>query len=67
MPKLAVNERIPFRVFVMPCCMHMLCWVNSRFPSYCPGCGADVRRNIRESVTLHDLYTAHLRYSPNGA
>lgn len=34
------KERIVFRLFQMPCCGHMLCWVNPRLPSYCPECGA---------------------------
>ena len=33
------KERIKFRLFQMPCCGQLLCWVNSRRPNYCPECG----------------------------
>jgi hypothetical protein len=33
------NERVKFRVFQMPCCGQMLCWVNPRYPNFCPECG----------------------------
>jgi hypothetical protein len=36
------NEKIKFRLFRMPCCDHLLCWVNPRLPSYCPECGKPV-------------------------
>ena len=32
-------ERVLFRLIAMPCCNHMLCWVNQRLPSFCPECG----------------------------
>lgn len=47
-------ERVHFRVFVMPCCGHMLCWVNPRFPSYCPECGNHVYPGVKGAVTLSD-------------
>jgi hypothetical protein len=37
-----VNEKIPFRLFHMPCCNHPLCWVSPRLPNHCPECGANV-------------------------
>lgn len=33
------TERVNFRLFQTPCCGHLLCWVNSRLPGYCPECG----------------------------
>lgn len=33
------NERVFFRLIKMPCCGHLLCWVNPRLPTYCPECG----------------------------
>lgn len=33
------NEKVPFRLFAMPCCNYQVCWVNPRIPNYCPGCG----------------------------
>jgi len=35
----ATNERVPFRLYNMECCNLLLCWVNSRHMTYCPGCG----------------------------
>jgi hypothetical protein len=37
-----VNEKIPFRLFHMPCCNHPLCWVGPRLPNHCPECGSHV-------------------------
>jgi hypothetical protein len=37
-----INEKIPFRLFHMPCCGHMLCWVQPRYPAFCPACGIQV-------------------------
>jgi hypothetical protein len=39
---IGVNEKIPFRLFHMPCCNHPLCWVSPRLPNHCPECGAKV-------------------------
>lgn len=36
------TERVPFRLFQMPCCGHLLCWVNPRLPTYCSECGSKV-------------------------
>jgi len=33
------NEIIHFRLFQMPCCGQLLCWVNPRLPNFCPECG----------------------------
>jgi len=35
----SVRELVKFRLFKMPCCGQMLCWVNPRTPNYCPECG----------------------------
>jgi len=37
--KQLTTEFIKFKLIQMPCCGHLLCWVNPRFPSYCPECG----------------------------
>lgn len=34
------TERVSFRLFRMPCCAALLCWVNPRLPNFCPECGA---------------------------
>lgn len=36
------SEEIHFRLFQMPCCGQLLCWVNPRLPNHCPECGAHV-------------------------
>jgi hypothetical protein len=41
------TERVPFKLLVMPCCQHQLCWVNPRYPSYCPACGKMVYPDVR--------------------
>lgn len=47
-------ERVHFRVLVMPCCQFTACWVNPRFPSYCPECGKRVYPEVKSCVTLDD-------------
>lgn len=44
---MVTNEKVPFRLFKMPCCGHMLCWVNPRLPTYCPECGKFVLMKLR--------------------
>lgn len=41
------NERIHFRLIVMPCCSYQVCWVNPRLPSHCPECGTRVYQLLR--------------------
>jgi len=48
------HERVPFRLILMPCCGHLLCWVNPRFPTYCPSCGANVYPEVRSAVLHKD-------------
>ena len=55
------SERIKFRLIVMPCCKHQLCWVNPRLPNYCPECGVNVMAQIRSCVIFVDD-GAWLRY-----
>lgn len=42
-----VNEKIKFRLFHMPCCGQLLCWVNPRIPNYCPECGKMVYTQLK--------------------
>lgn len=49
-----ITERVMFRLFEMPCCGHLLCWVNPRHPTYCPECGKMVHREIRGAVVSFD-------------
>jgi hypothetical protein len=49
------NERVQFRLLRMECCGQLLCWVNPRFPSFCPECGVRCYPQVRSWVTLSDL------------
>ena len=49
-----ITERVPFRLIQTPCCSTLLCWVNPRFPTYCPECGKHVYREIRGCVVASD-------------
>jgi hypothetical protein len=67
MPK-QIRERVHFRVIQMPCCNHILCWVNPRLPTFCPECGSSVIRGIqvqRENIKLSDK-TAWLSFTQEG-
>lgn len=48
------NQQVDFRLIQMPCCGHLLCWVNPRYPSYCPQCGEGCYPQVKGCVTLHD-------------
>lgn len=43
----STNEKVPFKLFVMPCCGQQLCWVNPRYPNRCPECGEFVFLKLR--------------------
>jgi hypothetical protein len=50
-------ERVPFRMYRMPCCGFTCCWVNPNRPAYCPECGTDVYLDLRrndESLIVRD-------------
>lgn len=36
---IGISERLVFTLFEMPCCGRNLCWVQPRFPRFCPSCG----------------------------
>lgn len=55
------TERVQFRLIKTPCCGHLLCWVNPRFPSYCPECGTSIYPQVKECVMIRDD-AATLRY-----
>lgn len=54
MPSSQTNEKILFRLFQMPCCGQLLCWVNPRLPNFCPECGTNVFIKIKWSVLYKD-------------
>jgi hypothetical protein len=75
MPRINTNERVVFRLFRMPCCGHMLCWVNPRLPTYCPECGTLVLSRLRtegvhtmikdeEAMLKYDAHTAVIITQP---
>ena len=47
-------QNVEFRLINMECCGHLLCWVNPRFPTYCPGCGKMCYPAVRGWVTFKD-------------
>ncbi len=60
------TELVKFRLFKMPCCEHLLCWVNPRIPSYCPQCGASVLLELKFHPDKHTLVLddkAQLRFN----
>lgn len=48
------TERVMFRLMETPCCHTLLCWVNPRFPNYCPECGKHVYPEIKGCVSVSD-------------
>lgn len=49
-----IYERVVFKMFSMECCGHLLCWVNPRYPTYCPCCGKNVFTHIKQWVVFSD-------------
>ena len=48
------TERVHFRLLQTACCHSLLCWVNPRFPMYCPECGKFIYPEIKGCVTHSD-------------
>ena len=48
------NELVIFRLIKTPCCGQLLCWVNPRFPNFCPECGSAVYPKIKNCVISQD-------------
>lgn len=55
------TERVHFRLINMPCCNHMFCNVNHRWPSFCPNCGVHVFPNVKGCAVISDDH-AILKY-----
>lgn len=49
-----VHQRVPFKLIMMPCCFHLFCSVNSRWPSFCPNCGKHVYPEIKGCALVSD-------------
>lgn len=58
------TERVIFRLIEMPCCGHLFCNVNHRWPSYCPNCGKYVFSTVRGCALISDP-DATLKYNEN--
>lgn len=57
------KEMVKFRLFQMPCCGYLLCWVNPRLPTYCPECGKMELLKLRTGeCTKVDTEQAWLSY-----
>lgn len=48
------TERVHFRLIQMPCCQHLFCNVNARWPSYCPNCGKYVYPEVKGCASISD-------------
>jgi hypothetical protein len=48
------HEQVVFKLIQMPCCGHLLCWVNPRYPNLCPECGSDIRLTVKEAILHSD-------------
>lgn len=59
MNRILATEVVRFKLFKMPCCGQLLCWVNPRFPNYCPECG--------ESTTGGQMLKTEILYSDDDA
>jgi hypothetical protein len=46
---IVTNEKIQFRLILMPCCGVMICWANPRRPNYCPECGTRIFQHFPKS------------------
>lgn len=53
-------ELVELKVLRMPCCGHLLCWVNPRYPTYCPECGKLVYPEVKKP-DYHVLHAAEAR------
>lgn len=48
------TERVWFRLMDCPKCSFKMCWVNPRFPNYCPECGKFIYPDIKGNVAISD-------------
>lgn len=60
---------VKFKLIEMPCCGHLLRWINPGIPNYCPECGSFVYTSLRHNykscikerkdVLIKDLENVH--------
>jgi len=48
------TQFVPFRLIQCPDCATMLCWVNPRFPNYCPECGKYIFDKVKFCILQAD-------------
>lgn len=60
-----MNEKVQFRLFHMPCCGTLICWVNPRLPNYCPECGQRVYMELKTGRYTQVNSPAWLRVERN--
>ena len=49
-----LHELVRFRLFKMPCCGQLLCWLNPRLPNFCPECGAQIYMKMKHLKPLSE-------------
>lgn len=59
-----MTEKVPFRLIRMPCCGHLFCNVNHRWPTFCSECGTNVYATIKSCSLVFDK-NATLSYDSN--
>jgi hypothetical protein len=52
--RVSYREMVKFRLIPMGCCGHILCWVNPRYPTFCPACGERVYPTVKQWPTIID-------------
>ncbi len=62
-----MNEKVQFRLFSMPCCGQLLCWINPRLPNYCPECGTHVYPELKTGQSTRHDEVLWLRNAPKRA
>lgn len=60
------HERVEFKLYRMPCCGHLLCWVNPRKPTFCPQCGEQVFLSLTGDCIMVLDFDAQLTYHHEG-
>lgn len=63
-PEKPFNSHVHFRMFQMPCCSVLICWVNSRLPNFCSECGQRVYAQVKSGTYTITDCAAWLRAEP---
>jgi hypothetical protein len=49
-----MNEWVRFRLFQLPCCGQLLCWLNPRLPNFCPECGKLIFYEMQHTAPISE-------------